>query len=301
MDLLNEVTRLWTRSTIDTAYYYVKYMLPNRAAIKRTRALRNSRAGRSAFVFATGPSMRKLDATKIERLRREGSFDVFGVNSYVSTDFGRIASPDLYILSDPASWSRQIAEGEIAHLPEPERSAARERFYEETGSVWKMLKENQTLLFVPVDKLAQTTYPRAYAFCDAASVFVSNVVDVTRPLGYRSWTAYKALSIACYLGYERIYVCGIDNDAFKSITVDRQNTRRARYAHFYDDEATTQTFVSDGHISKDLFYTALSFGSLERFSGLPIVNLDPDGLVDAFSKEHALDVYSEAVAARAAE
>ena len=79
--------------------------------------------------------------------------------------------------------------------------------------------------------------------------------------------------------------------SFKSLTVDRDNVKRSRYRHFYDADGEWQEFVGKDPLWEDLYFTALTFRSLDKFARFPIVNLDPDSLVDAFSKQHDLDVY----------
>ncbi|CAN5919010.1 hypothetical protein BH11MYX2_BH11MYX2_15210 [soil metagenome] len=290
--MFKDLVRLWLRSQRDAKGYYLRHvMLGNRSALVRTRAVAGSRRGRSAFLFATGPSMAKLDAAKVARYRRERGFDVIGINFLLATPFGRTVEPTHYVVSDPAQWTAAIRENELAHLGEKEAEAQRVAFRTACETTWNELQRLKPELWVPLDQVASTPYEGAMGFCDAMDLFSDNVTDITRPLGYRPWTAYKALSIACYLGYERVYLCGVDNDSFRSLSVDNENVKRSRYRHFYDADGEWQDFVSTNPLWEDLYYTALTFRSLEKFKGLPIVNLDPESLVDSFSKHHDLDVY----------
>lgn len=292
MNHLREVGELWLRSALASAVYYVRHVLPAGSALAATRRLEGSRRGRRAFVFANGPSLRKLDARKIAKLQHEEDFDVFGINAYVRTDFARVARPDWYVMTDPAQWTMALSDAEVEHLDVAGRAAARADFRRVCEETWSELKRARARLFVPVEQWPCEGY-ESYAFCADANPFLANVYDITRPLGIRPLTAYRALSIACYLGYDRIFVCGIDNDAFKSITVDRDNVKYARYEHFYDSERDVQILASKERLSKSLYLTALTFGSVEKFAKYPIVNLDPESLVDALPKAHALDVYGD--------
>ncbi len=288
--MFGDLLRLWLRTQRDAKYYYTRHvLLGDRAALARTKALEGTKRGRQAFVFATGPSLAKLDAAKVAAVKRERGIDVFGINFLLGTEFGKIVEPTHYVVSDPAQWTAAMAESELAHLDEAEAARQRSAFAASCRETWAALERVKPQLFVPIHELASS--PAAYGFCDAVDLFSDNVRDITRPLGYRPWTAYKALSIACYLGYDRIYLGGVDNDAFKSLTVDRDNVKRSRYRHFYDAPDEYQVFVGTDPIWEDLYYTALTFRSLEGFRRFPIVNLDPDSLVDAFPKAHDLDVY----------
>lgn len=219
---------------------------------------------------------------------------VLGINFYSATEFGRIAPPDYYVWSDPSQWTGTLSPSDLAAVPSEKRSEAQVRFARSCLEVRDAIVARKTPLFVPVDRHAVFQHEPLYPFCDAVNLFGSNVDDITRPLAYRPWTAYKALSIACWLGYRRIYVCGVDNDSFKTLTVDAENVKRIRYEHFYDDDETIEELASTESLAKGLFFTSLTFRSLERFAGRPIVNLDPTGLVDCFPKNHDLDVYAAA-------
>ena len=120
-------------------------------------------------------------------------------------------------------------------------------------------------------------------------------------------TAYKALAIACYLGYSRIYVCGFDNDYFKSITASDSNELYYTDNHFYhtqkdgiNEDGGDSTGESPYKVNKEiegnstgelLYLHHFLFKHLEKFNKYEIYNLDKNSLVDAFSKHHNLDIY----------
>jgi len=113
-------------------------------------------------------------------------------------------------------------------------------------------------------------------------------ISPIRPRGYLALTAYKALAFASYLGFNRIYIIGIDNSMFRSIAVDEKN-RLVQYPnHFFEQGAVTSD-ISDLYPKgmSDYFRDmSLCFSSLSKyFSHLPIVNLDENSLVDCFIKE----------------
>jgi hypothetical protein len=293
---LREVLRLWAGNQAASLSWWTRHALRHHRALALTRKVRGSRRDRRAFVFALGPSMRRLDPHKIARLQRTAGFDVVGLNAYATTEFGRIALPDVYVLSDPASWSGTIADVHLQSLDAAGKAEARARARRSVDDTWECIQRTNPLLFVPVERHPVPGYANALPFCGVENLFSSNIDDVTRPLGIRPFTAYRALAVACFLGYREIYVCGIDNDTFRSMAADQGNVLWSRYEHFYDDPATVQPRPSRG-VYRGLYYTALAFGCLDAFASQPIVNLDPAGLVDVFPKKHALDVYVDAAAA----
>jgi hypothetical protein len=289
MNHLRDVLGLWARSTVDAGLYQLRHVLPRWRELERTRRLRGTKQDRRALVFASGPSMRKLDPAKVRALQGDGGFDVIGLNAYAATEFGRIAPPDLYVLTDPATWTRALTDDQVKHLDPAGQAAARAKFATLVDELWRGLEVRNPKLFIPVELYPQRAYENAYPFCSVGNLFTSNVIDITRPQALRPMTAYRALAIACYLGYREIYFCGIDNDAFKSTTVDEANVKWCTYEHFYDVEP--ERIPSYESLSRGLYYTSLTFGCLENYRGFPIVNLDPAGLVDVFPKQHDLAIY----------
>jgi hypothetical protein len=131
-------------------------------------------------------------------------------------------------------------------------------------------------------------------FNDSFDIFSNNVVDMTKPKGYVSLTLYKALSAACYMGYETIYISGFDNDYFKKFEVDEDNNFFVPDEHFYskeNKESVRRKEEFHKSIGEALIITSMTFTGLEKFKRFPIINLDKTGLVDSFSKKHDLDVY----------
>jgi hypothetical protein len=113
-------------------------------------------------------------------------------------------------------------------------------------------------------------------------------ISPLRPRGYLALTAYKALAFASFLGFNRIYIIGIDNTMFRSIAVDDKNRLIQYPNHFFSQGAVT-TDISGMYPNgmSDYFRDmSLCFSSLTKyFSHLPVVNLDEDSLVDCFPKE----------------
>lgn len=273
--------RFWTQ--IDVSRYYVEHLWPNFAVMRQTKKLQNLKRGRKAFIFANGPSVRKLDPAKVRSFQHEG-YDVFAVNSYFHSEMSHMVLPNYFVLSDPAYF------GHTTGLSE-------QRKQEVEGDLFKIVANN-CVLFAPIEYYSKLDYTNKYAFCDAENIFSPNVCDITRPRGYLSMTAYKALSIACFLGYEHIYICGFDNNYFKTFVSDIDNKLYIEDIHFYDN-TRQRRYVEphsfgwgDGSVGQALYLHHLLFEQLRKFSRYPIINLDPEGLVDCFNKHHDLDIYN---------
>lgn len=248
--------------------YYTIYILPQHDELKRTKELKNTKKDKKCFVLANGPSINLLNLEKIKKYQ-ESNFDVFCVNSYISTEMAKTIVPDYYVLSDPSSFS--------------------EYAYEEI----KLLKELDISLFVPAQFSKLKLINNYYIFNDFENRFSRNI-EPTKPRGYRTMTAYKALAIACFMGYDTIYICGFDNDYFKTISVDENNDIYIFDKHFYDSGLKVKSSPAVGKGMGDLMWEYYRlFKNLELFTHHNIINLNKNGLIDTFSKKPDIDIYRD--------
>lgn len=279
---LKELLRLHIVTMGLVTRYFIRHILPNRIVLKNSSRLFGSKKGKSAFVFANGPSMNILDPNKIKEYCQKG-YEVFAVNSYINSNFGAIVTPNYYVLSDPAHF------GVSLNLLSDNRK-------KEVAEDLDKIKNLGVELFVPAQFYHRVAGINKYPFCDSENLFSKNVSDILKPRGYVSMTAYKALSIACYLGYDKIYICGFDNNYFKSLVVDSENNLYYMNEHFNECEKSLKVLhkirKDEGENIGELLYNHhLLFKSLDKFCKESIINLDTNSLVDCFSKKHDLLVY----------
>ncbi len=257
---------------------FIVFTLPNINRINQIKKLRNTKIGKNVFVFANGPSLNKIDPYKIKRYQDLG-FDVFAGNSYINSQFANIVIPNYYIYSDPVHFGKKC----------------NNEIYEKYFKDVKKTLELGITLFIPHRFCKGINWAKTYVFNDSFDIFSNNVIDMTKRKGYVPMTLYKALSTAAYMGYEKIYIIGFDNDYFKHLQVDEKNNIYYLDNHFYDKNNSDLTKRKEEiHYSMGevLLNTSLLFFGLENFKKLPIINLDNNSLVDCFSKSHNLDVYN---------
>lgn len=270
---------LYTKLRLCAEYFI--FTLPNFFALRKTKKLKDTKKGRNAFVFANGPSVNKLDPQKINDLQRHKGYDVFAGNSYINSDFASIVAPDYYIFSDPAHFGK-IRDGmDIKRIKECTSDSQR-------------IKDLDIPVFVPHRYYKYASYKKMYLFNDSFDIFSNHTKNIMKRRPYFSMTLYKALSIACYMGYDNIYICGFDNDFFKTITVDKNNTAFFENNYFYNADKNMDNKIHEPlfqSVSEVLLWMHLCFIGLKKFDREPIINLDESSLVDCFSKKHNLDVY----------
>jgi len=257
--------------------------------LKKTNRLRNSMNHTSAFVFANGPSLKKLDFLKIKKYQKEG-FKIFCVNSFIGDGIGLIFIPDYYVLSDPAFF------GFFNELYEILGKEADKRVEEIKNNINVLKKYKDIKLFVQIQFYGKLDMPNEiFYFNDTEYMwFNKNVFNILFPRFYQSMTAYKALAVASFMGFKKIYICGFDNDYFKHITVDAENDLYYLNMHFKeqkDSKIRKVPYNEASNIAELLRSFSSLFEDLYKFPKDRIINLDSESLVDAFSKKHELDVY----------
>lgn len=255
-------------------YFYCKtrsfaefflYTLPNYKSISALKKIKNTKNKKNAFVFANGPSLKILDPLKVLEYQKTG-FEVFAGNSYIDSEFGNIVKPNYYIFSDPV------------HFKETDRK-----------DVNKIVELNIPV-FVPHRYASKSKFKNQYIFNDSFDIFSNHTIDIRKRRPYISMTLYKALSIACFMGYDNIYICGFDNNYFLRVSVDIHNQLFIKDDHFYDKNSVDPIKIEQS-MSSFLMENHLLFLGLEKFSKYKITNLHQDSLIDSFSKHHKLEIY----------
>ncbi|GIU70248.1 MAG: hypothetical protein KatS3mg002_1484 [Candidatus Woesearchaeota archaeon] len=204
------------------------------------------------------------------------------VNSYITSGNEEIVLPDIYVLSDPAFFGYT-------------QNITKEREKEIKKAIEKLNRLN-ILCFIPVEFRKRNILKNVLYFEDFEYRWSKNVMDITKPRSYLSMTAYKALAISIYLGFQKIYICGFDNDWFKSIEVNEQNEIYYLNNHFVNqaDSGLKKVDRYEANNLGELLYAhSFLFLDFYKFPRDRIINLDKSGLIDAFTKEHNLDVYKE--------
>lgn len=266
-------------------YFGYRFWVESLPLYMHVTKYKGCKKNKKAFVFANGPSLAKLDPHKIAKLSESGEFDVIGINSYISSPFGTIAKPTLYVLSDPGHFG----------------CSGLETANKQGGEDFSLLQERcpGITLFIPHQfRSVLGTVFNVIPFCDRETAFSPNCTDIRWPRNFFPMTAYKALQIACYLGYKKIYIAGFDNDYFKTVVVDKANQIWNVDAHFYDGKGLKRKVdAAGGYCSRNmaeyLIVMATLFRHLYRFPSDKISNLICDSLVDAFPKTDSLDVYTD--------
>jgi hypothetical protein len=119
-----------------------------------------------------------------------------------------------------------------------------------------------------------------------ASVFTKNI-DPCKPRGYASQTIMKALSVAIYLGYDKIYLLGVDNTEHRALYGNQANEIWARTDIYYGTDENLRfdyRITTQSGITSAFHQYATWFADFKKFNVGNVYNLDENSLVDAFPK-----------------
>ena len=240
---------------------------PSRALLSPLRAARGSKKGSIALVLGNGPSLNQLDVEDVLRFRP----DVFVTNGYYATNAARSVKPTFYCLSDTASFfdnggAPQSISDTLSYISNSGSTLLISHYYRKQ----KLSIANQVIYFN--DRELST---------------FSNNIDPCRPRGYSSQTVMKALAVAIYMGYDKIYLLGVDNSECKSLFGDSNNKLWVRTNTYYATSVLKDfNFPVETHSGADAAFAqyATWFSDFKKFAKGNVFNLDIESIVDAFPK-----------------
>lgn len=243
-----------------------------------------------AFVLASGPSINKLNAEKVKLFCQENNAEIFCVNYFVNSAFAEITQADYWLISDPRHFDLTVDDTAKA-FANASKMVRKGIFASDFHS--HLAKANTDLPVIPFND-AETSW-----------IFSKNT-NPCYPRSYVTMSAYKALAVACFMGYDKIYLCGFDNTYIRDLGCDENNTLYRRINHFnssqdLNDDPMKYRDYKMGlganenprvrTVAEELLAYSRLFSDLYRFKKFPVFNLDSDSLTDAFPKELSLDIY----------
>jgi hypothetical protein len=251
----------------ETALAVISNHYKKLAALK---LMKSTRQDRSALIIGNGPSAKKLDVACVIAEQRKG-LEIYVVNYYATSRLAESIVPNYYVLSDPLTLTTEGTGNQ--HILD---------FLNKWPQIFILVPSD-----VPARHLEYISNPeRVIFFNNRRKITPSKNIDPTKAHSYVSMTTYKAIAIAVYLQYKKIYIIGIDNSMFKGIESDLNGNLIETSSHFYD-KSPKKTRVSNQYvdgISAYLRDAAQIFDSLEMFKKAPIENLDSRSLISQFPK-----------------
>jgi CMP-N,N'-diacetyllegionaminic acid synthase len=264
-------------ATLGTARY-VRDLLRHSGEIKKLSAIKGSKKGKRAIVIGNGPSQGLISSKMLQKFT-DAENDVFSVNFWSQNAELSIVAPQYLVISDPSTLTESKINGSYS------------KYLIDSGKALKayLLEHQNIILVAPADQLNNLKdifgVHRVLGFIDTDMRWISSNIDPRMPRGYLSMTLFKALALAIHMGYDQIYLVGMDNTYPRDIFCDEKNRilnyeRHAATADYLID-VSSQIPTMDVW-AQDIFQL---FHDLRRcFSGTKVLNLDCYSLTDVFPK-----------------
>jgi hypothetical protein len=257
-----------------------------RSRFKKLIDLKGSGKNRIGVVLANGPSINKIDPRKLANFSLEHQADIFCVNYFINTDFLKaLGGIDYWVLSDPRHFDLED--------PQTVESHANAKKYVRKGVFLPEMFEK---------KFTDDINKIVFNDLQGSSVFSKNINPLF-PRSYLTLTAYKAIALAIHIGYDKIFVAGLDNTHILDVGCDAENRIYRKKNHFYKSKDENDPDNRDykmglgkneaprnRNMAQEIRAYSRLFGDLYRFSNQNIYNLDLNSLTDAFKKSDKIDV-----------
>jgi hypothetical protein len=194
------------------------------------------------IIFGNGTS---LDSLKIKELKKISLFfDIFVVNNFIQNKIFQEVIPNFFVSSDPKIFTKNNTWSK--------RADTRLASY---------IKNNPSInIFAPVlhcNRFASIFVAnRIFGFIDSEARVLSDNTLPIFPRGYVSITTMKAICIANWIGYKKIFLLGVDNIYARNFFLNKKNNILALESY-----SNMQDYVCD----QTTYYPCLSKAMLDQY------------------------------------
>ena len=250
-----------------------------RSRLAKTNYLKNSKKGRPALLVASGPSADKV-LSKIESSYDfKDKIDIAVVNSFFGSTYAERIIPNYYFLADPMYWEeKDKKDTKIQNLLE---------YLKSNPSVKPVIP----FLFEDIIHDRENFYFNNLTFYrkrKKLSAVKANLLP--------SSVAFYAISFLYFLGYEPIYICGLDVSYNRSMKIDDLNEMKLDLKSNYWQFNSENTLLGQGetnftsqdlnpiNMSQALNTESIFLRDLKHYSELGLVNVSGDSTNDALPR-----------------
>jgi hypothetical protein len=161
------------------------------------------------IIFGNGPSLNSLKVDELKKISL--FFDIFVVNNFIQNKIFQKVIPNFFVTSDPVVFTKNRIWSKRAE-----------------NSLASYIKNNSNInIFAPVlqcNKLESIFVAnRIFGFIDSEARVLSDNTLPIFPRGYVSSTIMKAICIANWLGYKKIFLLGVDNIYARNFFLNKKN------------------------------------------------------------------------------
>lgn len=263
------------KSKIKLLKLYRRYLIEkkhHRFWIDQLKTYQHSKKHMSAIVIGNGPSQGYLTTDVLNQFKQNGG-EIFVVNFWNQNPQLSSVIPNYIVISDPQTLSNQSSSFDNKNI-------SLKKF---------ILKNTEIKIICPTYRCEDLGITfgrdRIIGFIDTELRGLTNNIKPTKARGYVSMTLYKALAMALWFDYKKIFILGMDNTYPRNTFCDSNNKILNLEIHAGIDDFITdhsERYVGMGDLMVDLshlYYDAKKFAYSNK-----VFNLDPYSLTDAFPK-----------------
>lgn len=210
--------------------FYIAWLFSKnlRNEMSRNKALKNVHKGKRCFILGNGPSLKHYDLNKLSNEY------VFTVNNMMTTDYFKIVKPNFHLFFDPEFFNF------FFHLtPKNDEEEIKMK------SISNSLELDPNMICFSSYRL-KSTFTKLFTSLNS-HYLVNN--KIYTPLLKKSSTLHcntpafqnvitYAINIALYMGFDEIYLLGVDMTGF--LEHYEHNTNNAHLGHFYNKSEEDQ-------------------------------------------------------------
>lgn len=274
--------------------FYLQWMSSAdlRTEMTRNKELKNIHKGERCFVLGNGPSLKQHDLSKLTNEY------VFTVNNMIKTDAFKLLKPNFHLFFDPAFF-------DFFFSPSPENNRAIE-------DIKQKLVANPDMTFFSSYRLRSKF---SKVFSDFNSHYAFNNKTYTAQLKkasamHRNTPAFQnvilyAINIAVYMGFEKIYILGVDMTGF--LDAYEHDVTESKAGHFYEttkeDFQKLVQFKMDNNLDNEFYLKAFGktfehFKLMERNASSKkarLFNASEHGALDVIERVNYQKLFSNEI------
>lgn len=266
-------------------YYSATFFIKNdiRSRLAKTNNLKNSKKGRPALLVASGPSADKVLSKIHSSYDFKNKIDIAVVNSYYGSAYSESIIPNYYFLADPLYWElKDKKDNKIENL-------------------LGYLKSNPSVKPVIPFLFEDIIHDREnYYFNNLTFYKKRKKLSAVKANLLPSSVSLYALSFLYFLGYEPIYICGLDVSYNRSMKIDDLNDMKldikSNYSQISDENTLLHkgelNFTSQGlnpiNMSQALNTESIFLRDLKYYSELGLINVSGGSTNDALPRASLL-------------
>jgi hypothetical protein len=239
--------------------------------------LKNSCNNKRALLVGNGPSQGFLSLDAMLKFKATGGI-VIVVNYWTDNKQLNKCIPDYLVISDPFTLTNQNSDLENKNQE----------------LLCYLHKFKGIKLIAPLNRIKELSKiigaDRLIGFCDSETRMWTATTSPVLPRGYLSMTLYKALGVAKWMGFSKIFVIGMDNTYPRNLYCDNMNHVLNLEIHAGSEDYIADISAKYHSIGEVLDDLANLFYDAKKFSDHSVINLDPFSLTDAFTKIKCYDL-----------